>query len=557
MRLLALLFAFAVPARAGEPRLADLKIPGTAAFAVVARDVMAVRVELDPSVASGNGLFDDSARVPSFSPEAAARLVARLDADLAALKKLPWRSWDIDRQVDWRWVYANAEDVRRQLAVEKLFLRRPSAWLEPLANNLIALATYAPERADVRAEITASIPGMVAEMRRVAVAPTARDAAIADGVAQGVLTMLRGEPAGPARDEALKTLSAYLDELKALKGLRDYAVVGAENYAWRLKNVLLLPWQPRQLVALALKELTEVDAALAALPPKTAGAPSPASAAIAKDLDQAKLLGLYDAIVVEDMKFLESGSILSIPAGVGPIRTRPTPEAMIPLTGDGGSMNPPPTFGASNVGWWNVEHFKPEWTEAKRLEMVTAAVEHKTTDMGPYAVHEGVPGHHLQLSIARLNPNPLRNVLWDNGLVEGWALYAEDIFWRAGGLGPSKEAERQTLESWRFRVRRVFYDVNVESGDWSLQNGADFKDLARRGQGQVVEDILRTINWPAQLIGYFTGKMQLVELREEYKKKVGAAYSDRAFHDAVLAEGSIPVALIRAKLLGEPVPSID
>ncbi len=65
---------------------------------------------------------------------------------------------------------------------------------------------------------------------------------------------------------------------------------------------------------------------------------------------------------------------------------------------------------------------------------------------------------------------------------------------------------------------------------------------------------MRSIHWPAQLISYFTGKMQLMELRRAYRKKLGAAYSDRAFNDAVLAEGSIPVALIRAKLLGEAVP---
>ena len=57
--------------------------------------------------------------------------------------------------------------------------------------------------------------------------------------------------------------------------------------------------------------------------------------------------------------------------------------------------------------------------------------------MGPYAAHEGVPGHHLQLSISRLNPNPLPLDPAGQRLVEGWAMYAEEIFWRAGGLGDS------------------------------------------------------------------------------------------------------------------------
>jgi uncharacterized protein (DUF885 family) len=219
-------------------------------------------------------------------------------------------------------------------------------------------------------------------------------------------------------------------------------------------------------------------------------------------------------------------------------------------------MNPPPALGASNAGWWNVEHFKPDWTPEKRLEMVRAPLRHKLGSMGPYAVHEGVPGHHLQLSIARLHPDPLRSLLYDNTRVEGWALYAEELFWKAGGFGPSPEAASAVASSWKFRVKRVFYDVHVERGDWTLQEAADFKDQVRRGKGEVDEDILRAINWPAQLIGYFAGRMQILDLKEAYKKKLGAAYSERAFHDAFLAEGSIPVALIRAKLLGEPVPDL-
>ncbi|MBI2361817.1 MAG: hypothetical protein HYV15_00315, partial [Elusimicrobia bacterium] len=277
---------------AAAPTLASLAIPGTPAFAKAARDVVAARIALDPSMASNAGLFDDSARVPSFSPEAVAAMTRRLDGDLAALRRMPWRSWDTDRQVDWRWVYANAQDARRQVAVERLFLRRPSAWLEPVANNLIALTTYAPERADLRAKVVTLLPGMLAEMRRVCTAPTARDAKTADGVAQGILTMLAAEPPGPGRDGAAAALRAYLAELAARRDLPEFAVVGAENYAWRLEHALLLPWEPRRLLALAQSELTEADAALAALAPRvsSAAAPTPAQAALAAGLDQAALL---------------------------------------------------------------------------------------------------------------------------------------------------------------------------------------------------------------------------------------------------------------------------
>jgi hypothetical protein len=545
----------AAPAAAPAPRLASLKIPGTPAFASVAKDVLAARIAMDPSIASGDGLYDDAAQAPSFSPESVARLTRRFDKDLAALRAMPWRSWTVDRQVDFRWVYALAEDGRRQLAVEKLYTHRPSDWLERLANDYINLVTYAPERGDIRQKLTRQIPGMIAEMRAVC-KPTARDIAVADGVGKGLRSTLLAEPAEASRDAAVDALNAYLEELKTLKDIPEFRVIGPENYEWRLKHAFLLPWNPRQLLGLAQRELTDVDAAMAEIKVSTMPSPTDEQRALARELTQEKLLSLYDKIPADDMAYVQKASLVTVPAGVGPIRARPTPEAMIPLTGDGGSMNPPPTFGASNVGWWNVEHLKADWTEQKRLEMIMGAQDQQITDMGPYAAHEGVPGHHLQLSIARLNPNPLRSLMQDNALVEGWALYAEQALFDAGGLGDTPQARYQYLDSWRFRVRRVFYDAHVESGDWTLQDGGDFRFSTRRGRGTVDEDVLRAINWPGQLIGYFSGKMQILALRDEYKKKLGAAYSDRAFHDALLAEGSIPVALIRAKLLGTPVPGL-
>jgi hypothetical protein len=549
--------ALAAPtASAAPPTLETLAIPGETSFVTVARDILDVRFAIDPSVAAGSGLFEDAARAPSFDPAAVTALVARLDADMAALRAMPWRNWSIDRQVDWRWVYTLADDAHLQLAEEKLYLHRPASWLEPLANTYIALLTYAPQRADIRRRLTRAIPGMVAEMRRVAVSLTARDVKTADGVAAGILSTLKAETRGAERDAAIASLAAYVGDIKAKTDLPEFSVIGAEKYEERLRRALLLPWSPRQLLSLAQRELTETDAAIAELKPRVQPAPepSPAELALAKDLNQEKLLGLYDDIARADREFLDKSDLLTVPPGVGPIHARPTPEAMIPLTGDGGSMNPPPPFVDSNVGWWNVEHFKDDWTIERRTQRVVNALESKRTFMGPYAAHEGVPGHHLQLSIARLNPNPLRNLLQDNPMVEGWAMYAEEIFWRAGGFGDSPEAESRKLGSWRGRIRRVFYDVCVECGDWTLQDAADFRGQARHGKGSVDEDVLRAINWPAQLIGYFSGKMQILELKAAYREKLGAAYTERKFNDALLAEGSIPVALIRAKLLGEPVP---
>ncbi|MBI3554351.1 MAG: DUF885 domain-containing protein [Elusimicrobia bacterium] len=558
MRPVLLAMVLSAPCAAAPAALASLKFPGTKDFVRAAKDVVDVRLTLSPDTAAGAGLFEDAVRVPSFSTESVAALDARLQADLAALRAMPWRKWPVDRQIDFRWTYAMAEEAHQQLAVERLYLHRPAAWLEPLANDFIALLTYAPQRADLRARLACLIPGMVSEMREVCRVPTQRDVKTADGVAAGVLTMLRAEPPSVTRDKALAYLDAYVKGLRELRGLKEFEVIGAENYAWRFKRHLLLPWTPAQLLELAQRELSRVDAEASLLKARVAApTATPEELALARALTREALLGLYDDVSRQDMEFLRRSNLLSVPAGVGPIRARETPDAMVPLTGDGGSMNPPPPFADSNQGWWNVEHFRADWPEPTRVAMVLDAKEHKRTGTGPYAVHEGVPGHHLQLSIARLKVNPLRNLLQDNTFVEGWALYAEEMFQEAGGLGTDPAARYNTLMSYRYRVRRVFYDTRVESGQWTLQQAGDFKTEAAPGAGVVDEDIARAVNWPTQLIGYFAGKQQILALRADCRRKLGARCTERRFHDELLSVGGVPLVFARAKLLGEPVPGLE
>lgn len=543
-------------AAAERPQIANLTIPGDPAFVRVARDVLAVQTDYTPDFAAQSGLVDDAIRVPSFAPAHVAGLHARLQADITALRALPWRTWDVDRQIDVRWVFANAERMDRELTVERLYTHRPGEWLETVANDYIAILTYAPDRKDALAGVTQKIPAMVTEMAALC-RPTTADVKTADGLIEGISAMLKANSIAGG-DAALTSLLAYRSQLAAMSALTPYAVIGSANYEWRLQHAELLPWTPSALVALAQAELKTVDAQLATLQPQVPkpGPLPPNLEADAQALTQQALLADYDAIQTANRAAIERAGFVTIPPGVGPIHARVTPEAMVPLTGDGGSMNPPPPFIDTNVGLWNVEHFNPAMSATDRENTIRAAKLFRENRMGPYAAHEGFPGHHLQLGIARLNRDPIRNLFQDPVQNEGWALYAEQLFWEQGGLGPTIAAHASMLRSWRFRIRRVVYDVNIETGAWTVQQGADWKTGAAPGQGKLDADLLRSINWPAQLICYFAGKEQVLALKADYKRKAGPAYSERRFNDELLALGSVPYVFARAKMLGEPVPDM-
>jgi len=507
-----------------------------------------------PSWAADSGLPDDAARVPSFTPDAVAALVARLDARDTELRSLDWDALSRSQQVDVRWLLANIAMMKQQLTVEKRWDHRPSEWLEPVANTFIGLTTYAPDRVDIRAHLAALLPAMVAEMEELVRSPTARDVDTAKDILGGLRLGIEALPPSADRDAALAALERYELHLSMPADLPEFKVIGADAYAWRLQHAMLSPWTPAQLLRVAETELAAVEAEMTVLEE----AMEPAAEATADELKQAReltkegLLGLYEDMVQDNLTALRRMDVMTIPADLPAIKARETPDALVPLTGDGGSMNPPPLFGAQSVGWWNVEHFSPDWPEERRLRSVMNSRRQQETWYGPYAVHEGVPGHHLQLALARSNPNPIRTLLTDNAGVEGWGLYAEQLFQENGGFGDAPAARYAMLRSYRYRIRRVIYDVKVETEVWSLQQAADFKD----GPGaEVGPEILRTVQWPTQLIGYFHGKKQIVDLRAEMQQAQGARYTHKAFHDAVVGAGLIPVSLVRAELLDLPVPA--
>lgn len=531
------------------PRLATLPLPGPAAFADPARDIVAVAFALDPSLAANAGLFEDAAVVPHLDPASRRALAKRLARDRAALRAGGFRSWSVDVQIDARWVYAVAETIERQLLVERPFTHRPAQWLEPVANSFIALLSYAPERTDLQDALLAQLPAMLEEVRRECTRPTARDLEVALRLVDALVSVSRSR----GNEPVAQALLAWKADAGRVPPTREAEVIGPENVAWRLRHTMLLPWTPPELLAAAQADLAKVDQHIASLPPAAPRpAPDPADTLLARTLRPEQLLGLYDELELRLRAATVAGGWVTISDRLGAVRTRATPDLLVPLTGDGGSMNPAPTFFADPTSWWNVEHFDPAWTEADRAERVAGTSNYLVTGMGTYAAHEGWPGHHLQLAVARLHPDPLRSILPDPVQNEGWALYAEEVFWEHGGLGPSTEAERNVLGSYRHRIRRVVYDLNIETGAWSLQQAADYK-YGKEGS-PVDEELLRSINWPTQLLCYYTGKKQIVALKEAARARPG--WDERAFHDAFLAEGSIPTALVRAKLLGEPVPDL-
>jgi uncharacterized protein (DUF885 family) len=187
----------------------------------------------------------------------------------------------------------------------------------------------------------------------------------------------------------------------------------------------------------------------------------------------------------------------------------------------------------------NVNEYAPE----KRLLLNVEAI----------AYHEGVPGHHLQFSIAQelTDLPPFRRFDLDvNAYTEGWAFYAERLGKEVGFYqDPYSDYGRLQNEMWR-AVRWVV-DTGVHSQHWTRQQMIDYFHAHTAMDDQNIEtEVDRYIAWPGQALSYKMGQSKILELRARAQKELGSKFDIRSFHDAVLDQGPLPLDVLETKING-------
>ena len=168
------------------------------------------------------------------------------------------------------------------------------------------------------------------------------------------------------------------------------------------------------------------------------------------------------------------------------------------------------------------------------------------------AYHEGLPGHHMQISIAQELENiPMfRTQASFTAYVEGWALYSEIL---AGEMGayedPYSRVGQLSSEIWR--AIRLVVDTGLHSKGWSEDQAVQyFLANSPEPKESVVAEVRRYLVWPGQATSYKIGMMKILELREAAKKTLGDKFDIRAYHDTVLGGGAMPLSLLERRVQG-------
>ncbi|MCG9748481.1 DUF885 domain-containing protein [Shewanella sp. Isolate8] len=165
-------------------------------------------------------------------------------------------------------------------------------------------------------------------------------------------------------------------------------------------------------------------------------------------------------------------------------------------------------------------------------------------------LHEAVPGHHLQISLnTELTSLPnFRRYSYISAFGEGWGLYSEYLGLEGGFYqDPYSNFGRLTYEMWR--AARLVVDTGMHAKGWTRQQAIDYMaSNTALSLHNVTTEIDRYISWPGQALSYKIGELTIKRLRAKAEKALGEKFDIRAFHDAVLANGSVPMALLEQQI---------
>ena len=217
-----------------------------------------------------------------------------------------------------------------------------------------------------------------------------------------------------------------------------------------------------------------------------------------------------------------------------PYGVKPIPDSIAPDTTTAYYSQPAPDGSRAGIYWVNL--YKPEVRPKYEIEVLS--------------VHEAMPGHHLQLALQQelANIPDFRRFTGFTAFVEGWGLYSERLGYDLGLYkDPYSRFGQLTYDMWR--AVRLVVDTGIHYKGWTRQQAIDFfKDNAAKTEHDIVNEVDRYIAMPGQALAYKIGQLKMLTLRDRASIQLGDAFDIRAFHDALLGGGALPLDLLEQRM---------
>jgi hypothetical protein len=493
--------------------------------------------------------------VPNYSSEALQAYREGYRAFTDALGHLDRDNWSLSDQVDAKILEAAIERVHWELDVLKSPQRNPLFYIDQTLGSVFELLVLSSPMTDRRAENIIlrleHIPTTLEEAQANLQQPVRPFAQAAIGKLENVGDRLRAlesalsEVFPAALAERLKksiidasfALTAYSDWLHSkLDTMRTAFAVGPVAYQWFLSHVALIPHSPDELLAQGRQAWNQAVALDVVEQNRNRDLPEMSIFESADHQIRASLLKENEV-----RKFLESNNLMTVPDWLMHYRFRPMPDYLAPLAFMG--VNDDLTS-ETRLGEDAYRYIKDPSYDLGYFELSMAR------DPRPIIIHEGVPGHYFQMALSWAHPNPIRRRFIDSAANEGIAFYVEELLMRAGLFDFSPRSREIIYSYMRLRALRVEIDIRLAVGDFTIEQAGEY--LARAvpmdRETAVQEAVFFAFN-PGQAISYQIGKLQILRFLADAKLDQADEFSLRHFHDYLMLNGNVPIALQRWEYL--------
>jgi uncharacterized protein (DUF885 family) len=348
--------------------------------------------------------------------------------------------------------------------------------------------------------------------------------------------------------QALAEYKTYLQHDLLPKSTGNFAL-GSDTYAKDLAAAEMVDVPLTRLLAIAEADRQKNEAAFQAAA-RLIDSTRPADAVLASVQREHPapnvLLATTQNMLDSLRQFVTDHHIATIPPSE-PARVKETPPFMRSTTV--ASMDTPGPFETAKLnGFYNVTLPDPRWPKAEQEAYMKSWYPAMISNV---SVHEVYPGHYVQFLYAKNFPSDVRKVFSANTNVEGWAHYAEQMMLDEGLHGGDPKYRLAQLQDALLRDVRFLVGIKLHTQGLTIDEATKlFETEGHQPHPVAVAEAKRGAGDP--LYGYYTmGKLMILELRDDYKAKLGKSYTLERFHDAFLALGPLPLPLIRRAMLGQ------
>ena len=494
--------------------------------------------------------------IPAYSSAAIKNYNQKYNEFKKHLAGLSAQGWSRRDSVDYLLLRSAIERVNWELNILKLPEKDPDFYVQQSIGSVFELLVVdSPMNDDRIRQIILrlnSIPGTIKDAEINLTQPVAAFADIALGELDGIdkkisetqkaLDKLTSDSLKDKLNKAFSNASSALVDYatwinKKMPGMSNKYSVGRKAYLYFLKYVALTPYTPEEILSMGHLEFNravafDVDEALRD-----------------KDVLQPKIFSNIKEQITQEKKdesdirtFLTEKGIMSVPPWAQHYYNRKMPAYLEPLSDIGETDD----FTSPSRLNENAVRYIPD-PSSKLPFFLKASAE----DPRPIIVHEGVPGHYFQLVRSWANSDEIRRHYIDSGANEGIAFYLEELM-QQFGLFDNKPYTREIIYRFmRLRALRVDVDVNLALGNYTI------KDAAKYLASTVPMDYASAIHeagffalTPGQGISYQIGKLQILKLISDGKVLLGDKFNLKDYHDYMLDNGNVPIALQRWEYLG-------